>query len=102
MRMIQKMAAAAALAFAVSAQAGALPTNQAAPQAALQVPVTLSLTAAQDPPPAPDVKVTTNTKTTTWYADPVWVTVGVLGAALIIGVIVAASRSGGGQTTVIK
>lgn len=101
MRIIQRMAAAAALVFAVSAQAGAVPTD-ATPQSAIQAPVALALTAAQDPPPAPK-EVTTTTKTTTWYADPVWVTVGVLGAALIIGVIVAASRSGGGgQTTVIK
>lgn len=102
MRIIQRMAAAAALVFAVSAQAGAGPTH-ATPQAAVQAPIAFALTAAQDPPPvkAPDVKVTT--KTTTWYADPVWVTAGVLGAALILGVIIAASRSGGGsQTTVIK
>lgn len=104
MRMIQKMAAAVALTFAVNAQAGALPTShELAPQASIQAPVALALTAAQDPPPAPTTTKTTTTRTTTWYADPVWITVGVLGAALIIGIIVAASRSGGGgQTTVIK
>ncbi|MBC7895673.1 MAG: hypothetical protein H7066_09675 [Cytophagaceae bacterium] len=102
MRIIQRMAAAAALVFAVSAQAGAAPTHTT-PQASLQAPVTFALTAAQDPPPAPAPNVTVTTKTTTWYADPMWVTVAVLGAALIIGVIIAASRSGGrSQTTVIK
>lgn len=100
MRIIQRMAAAAAFVFAVSAQAGAV-TTHATPQAALQAPVALALSAAQDPP-AKAPEVTTTVKTTTWYADPVWVTVGILGAALIIGVIVVASRSGGGQTTVIK
>ncbi len=63
----------------------------------------LALAAVQDPPvPKPDVDVSVTTERTVWYADPVWITIGVLAAILIIGLIIAASRSGGGSTTVVK
>jgi hypothetical protein len=99
------MASAAALILAVSAQAGAAPAGPSidAGPAVLQAPALLALAAVQDPPvPKPDVDVTVTTERTVWYADPVWITIGVLAAILVIGLIVAASRSGGGSTTVIK
>jgi hypothetical protein len=99
------MASAAALILAVSAQAGASPAGPSidAGPAILQAPTVLALAAVQDPPvPKPDVDVSVTTERTVWYADPVWITIGVLAAILVIGLIVAASRSGGGSTTVIK
>lgn len=44
---------------------------------------------------------TTRTKTTTWYADPVWITVGAVVLVLLILLIAMASR-GGDRTTVVK
>lgn len=105
MRFVQRMASAAALILAVSAQAGAAPAGPSidAGPAVLQAPAVLALAAVQDPPvPKPDVDVSVTTERTVWYADPVWITIGVLAAILVIGLIVAASRSGGGSTTVIK
>jgi len=99
------MASAAALIFAVSAQAGAAPAGPSvdAGPAVFQAPVVLALAAVQDPPvPKPDVDVSVTTTRTVWYADPVWITIGVLAAILIIGLIIAASRSGGSSTTVVK
>lgn len=106
MRFVQRMVSAAALLVAVSAPAAAAPvgpTIDAGP-AVLQAPVVLALAAVQDPPPVPkpDVDVSVTTERTVWYADPVWITIGVLAAILIIGLIIAASRSGGGSTTVVK
>ena len=107
MRLVQRMASAAALVFAVSLEAGASPVGPTpdAAQAVMQAPVVFALAAVQDPPPVPkpDVDVSVSTERTVWYADPVWITVGILAAALVIGLIVAASRSSsGGSTTVIK
>lgn len=106
MRLVQRMASAAALVFAVSLEAGASPVGPTtdAAQAVMQAPVVFALSAVQDPPPVPkpDVDVSVTTERTTWYADPVWITVGILAAALVIGLIVAASRSSNGSTTVIK
>jgi hypothetical protein len=106
MRFVKRMASAAALIFAISAQAGAAPAGPSidAGPAVLQAPVVMALAAVQDPPPIPkpDVDVTVTTERTTWYADPVWITIGVLAAILIIGLIIAASRSGGSSTTVVK
>lgn len=105
MRLVQRMVSAAALVFAISAQAGASPAGPTdAGLAVLQAPAVLALAAVQDPPPVPkpDVDVSVTTERTVWYADPVWITIGVLAAILVIGLIVAASRSGGGSTTVIK
>lgn len=105
MRFVQRMVSAAALLVAVSVPAAAAPagpTIDAGP-AVLQAPVVMAMAAVQDPPvPKPDVDVSVTTERTVWYADPVWITVGVLAAILIIGLIVAASRSGGGSTTVVK
>ena len=106
MRLVQRMASAAALVFAVSLEAGASPVGPTtdAAQAVMQAPVVLALAAVQDPPvPKPDVDVSVTTERTVWYADPVWITVGILAAALVIGLIIAASRSSSnGSTTVIK
>lgn len=105
MRFVQRMVSAAALLVAVSVPAAAAPagpTIDAGP-AVLQAPVVMAMAAVQDPPvPKPDVDVSVTTERTVWYADPVWITVGVLAAILIVGLIVAASRSGGGSTTVVK
>lgn len=106
MRLVQRMASAAALVFAVSLEAGASPVGPTtdAAQAVMQAPVVFALAAVQDPPvPKPDVDVSVTTERTVWYADPVWITVGILAAALVIGLIIAASRSSSnGSTTVIK
>jgi len=45
------------------------------------------------------VDVTTR-ETTTWYANPLWIGLGVLAAIVVIALIVMASRSGGGTTIV--
>jgi hypothetical protein len=45
-----------------------------------------------------DVQVSKETKTTTWYASPTWIVVGLAVVALVI-VLVVAGRS---RTTVIK
>lgn len=106
MRFVQRMASAAALVFAISLDAGASPAGTTdAAQDLMQAPVALALAAVQDPPPPvtqPDVDVQVTTERTVWYTDPVWLTVGILAAALIIGLIIAASRSSSGSTTVIK
>ena len=49
-------------------------------------------------PAAPDVQVTKETKTTTWYANPTWIVIGLVVLGLVI-VLVMAGRS---RTTVIK
>jgi hypothetical protein len=95
------MVSAAALLFVIGVEASASPaTPDAAPTASAAV---FALSAVQDPPPVPkpDVDVTVTTERTTWYADPVWITVGVIAAIVVIALIVAASRSGG-TTTVVK
>ncbi|MGQ0764310.1 MAG: hypothetical protein ACT4OZ_01420 [Gemmatimonadota bacterium] len=63
-------------------------------------PVTASI---QDPPPKADVTIQVENTRDVWYLDPLWITVGLVAAGLVIALIVAASRSGGsGPTTVVK
>jgi hypothetical protein len=106
MRFSRIAAPAAAFLFAFAVQAGASPTASVAGVTAMQAPVTLSIAAAQDPAPAApktDVTVQIEDGRTVWYLDPLWITVGLVAAGLVIALIVAASRSGGsGPTTVIK
>jgi len=45
---------------------------------------------------------TTETHTTTWYTDPVWLAVGGLAVLLIIVLIVMAARGKGSSTTVVR
>lgn len=52
--------------------------------------------------PEIDVEIGTETEGTVWYADPVWITLGVIGALVLILIIVLAARGGGGGTTVIR
>jgi hypothetical protein len=47
---------------------------------------------------APEVHTSTETKTTTWYANPTWIIIGLVVLGLII-VLVSVGRS---RTTVIK
>jgi hypothetical protein len=64
----------------------------------------------QDQPPAPvpapaektDVHITT-TEQHSWYVNPVWVSIGVLGALVVVILIVMAARGGEsrGGTTVV-
>ena len=56
----------------------------------------------QDPPPV-KVDITTTESTTTWYTDPLWITIGALAFLLFIVLIVMASRGReGGTTTVVR
>jgi hypothetical protein len=106
MRLTRFLAPAAALLLALSVEAAAAPVPaDAGVLATFQAPVTLSLSVAQDPPAPPrtDVTVQVEDSRTVWYLDPVWITVGLVAAGLVIALIVAASRSGGsGPTTVVK
>ena len=45
---------------------------------------------------------TSETRTTTWYTDPVWLAVGGLAVLLIIVLIVMAARGKGSSTTVVR
>ena len=56
---------------------------------------------ADQAPAAPDVEVQTTKKTTTWYASPTLIGVGLAALVLVI-VLVAVSRGRGSNTTVIK
>ena len=47
---------------------------------------------------APDVQVSHETKTTTWYASPTWIIIGVV----VLGLIVVLFALGRSRTTVIK
>lgn len=57
---------------------------------------------AQDPPVK--VEVSTAPSTTVWYADPLWIGIGVVAVLFVIVLIVLASRGGGGKssTTVVR
>jgi len=44
----------------------------------------------------------TETQTTTWYTDPVWLAVGGIAVLLIIVLIVMAARGRGSSTTVVR
>ncbi len=88
---------AATVAFSAFAL-GAPITASAAPE---PVGLTYGLLQAQQDP-QPQTQTTTTIERTVWYTNPVWIVVGLLGAALIIGLLVAASRSGNGSTTVVR
>ena len=49
----------------------------------------------------PDVSVEGGDSDGAWYLNPVWIVVGLLAIGVLIAIIAAASRSGGG-TTVVK
>lgn len=49
----------------------------------------------------PDIQIET-TRETVWYADPVWILIGIGVVGVIVILIVLASRGGGGGTTVIR
>ena len=49
-------------------------------------------------PASSDVQVTKETKTTTWYANPTWIVIGLV----VLGLIVVLFAVGRGRTTVIK
>ena len=94
---------ASALPAAPSARTGSLPT--------LRAPVSMTLTVAQQqaqqpPPPQPqtqggDVKLNIDVKTDrVWYADPFWITIGVV--ALLVIVLIAVMASRGGGTTIVE
>lgn len=52
--------------------------------------------------PELDVEVGTDTEGTVWYADPLWIAVGVIGGLVLLLIIVLAARGGRGGTTVIR
>jgi hypothetical protein len=54
--------------------------------------------AAQDPPAQIDVDIDRGGGA--WYANPVWIAIGVIALVIIVLLIVAASRGGGGTTVV--
>lgn len=78
----------------------------AAGAAAVQPPVQQASLQEQggQPVDAPevDVELGTETEGTVWYADPLWITLGVIGALLLLLIIVLAARGGRGGTTVIR
>ena len=37
-----------------------------------------------------------------WYANPLWIAVGVIGGVLLLLLVVLAARGGSGTTTVVK
>ena len=76
-----------AVAFSPLAAQQAQPTSQSS-----------SPSASSGSSSAPDVQVTKTTKTTTWYASPTWIILGLIVLALVI-VLVSVGRS---RTTVIK
>lgn len=58
---------------------------------------------AQDPPVK--VEISTAPSTTVWYADPLWIGIGVVAVLFVIVLIVLASRGGGSgksTTTVVR
>jgi hypothetical protein len=106
MRVTRILAPAAALLLSVSVQARAMPVESPlGGQAMLEAPAVFALSAAQaqapQPPPKADIDVDiTSGERTVWYMDPVWIIVGLVALAIVIALIVAASRSGG--TTVVR
>ena len=102
----------AALVFASASALPAAPRGPAGSMPALRAPVSMTLTVAQSttqppPPPQPqaqggDVKLNVDIKTDrVWYADPFWITLGVVALLVIVLIAVMASR-GGGTTTVVR
>jgi hypothetical protein len=96
------LASVAALVMAIGVEARATPVDAGPAPLAIQAPVAPALLLLQDPPPAPkpDVDVQVSTERTVWYADPVWIGVGLIAAAIVIALIVAASRRD--TTTVVR
>jgi hypothetical protein len=70
---------------------------------ALEQPEAPGPTPSTQPAPTPqiDVDVTERTVAGDWWADPVWIGVGIVTMILLI-VIVAIATRGGGSTTVVK
>jgi hypothetical protein len=110
MRFRMIMTSAAALLFAGAVPVKASPVDQApapnAVAAVVQTSVTPSLALLQQQPPAEpaqQTRVTTET-TTSWYADPIWIGVGLVALLVVILLIALASRrsDGGSTTTVIR
>ena len=101
MKLSRMLASAVALLLAVSVSARASTVAAAAPAFAVEASGGLVLALAQDPPKA-EVEVTLKSErtTTTWFADPIWIIAGLIGAAIVIALVVAASR--GKTTTVIR
>ena len=102
----------AALLFVSAAAVPAAPRGPTGSTPALRAPVSMTLTLAQEqaqpqPPPQPqtqggDVKLNVDIKTDrVWYADPFWITIGVVALLVIVLIAVMASR-GGGTTTVVR
>jgi hypothetical protein len=58
-----------------------------------------TLIVAQAQPPQVDVQIT-DQRGGAWYASPVWIAIGVIGAVVVILLIVMAARGGG--TTVVR
>ncbi|HEX6199440.1 MAG TPA: hypothetical protein VF150_04180 [Thermoanaerobaculia bacterium] len=77
----------------------ALPAAAALDQAPVQV-----ASLQEQPGGGADVEVDLGADTggTVWYADPLWITIGVVGALVLILIIVLAARGGRGGTTVIR
>ena len=96
------------LAGATAAPAAATPLNTTPAVAAVQAPAAALLLTTQDPAaqpatPKPDVDVNVKTtETTTWYASPFWITVGVIALVVVVLLIAMAMRGGGSSTTVIR
>lgn len=84
--------------------ASAASAAPALPDAGIRMFITPVTASLQDPPPKADVTVQVEDSRNVWYLDPLWITVGLVAAGLVIALIVAASRSGGGSgpTTVVK
>ena len=102
----------AALLFASASALPAAPRGPAGSMPALRAPISMTLTVAQEqaqpqPPPQPqsqggEVKLKVDVTTDrVWYADPFWVTIGVVALLVIVLIAVMASR-GGGTTTVVR
>jgi len=49
-----------------------------------------------------DINVNTGRGGGRWYANPVWIGIGVLGVVVILLLVVMAARGGGGGTTIVK
>ena len=108
MRLRMLVTSAAVLLFAGATTATASPvgsTGAANSVAVVQAPVAPSLLAIQQQPasqPAQETHVTRTETTTSWWADPVWIGVGVIALLVIVLLIVFANRGSGDRTTVIR
>jgi hypothetical protein len=102
----------AALLFASASVLPAAPRGPSGSTPALRAPVSMTLTMTQaqaqpQPPAQPqsqggEVKLNVDVRTDrVWYADPFWITIGVVALLVIVLIAVMASR-GGGTTTVVR